>query len=56
MNKVMAIAAVAIVAAIGISAFTLMSSESGEVTTNVQQPVADKPVPISATNSSLFPC
>ena len=44
MNEVLAIAAVAIVAAIGISAFALMSSEYGEVTTNVQQPVADKPV------------
>ena len=43
MNKVIAIAAVAIVAAIGISAFALMSSESGEVTINVQQPVTDKP-------------
>ena len=38
MNKAIVLVAVAIVAAAGISAFALMSSDSGEVTPIVQEP------------------
>lgn len=43
MNKAIVLVAVAIVVAAGISAFALMSSDSGEVTPIVQEPIADKP-------------
>ena len=43
MNKAIILVAVAIVAAAGISAFALMSSDSGEVTPIVQEPIAEKP-------------
>ncbi len=42
MNKAIVLVAVAIVAAAGISAFALMSSDSGEITT-IQEPIAEKP-------------
>ena len=59
MNKAIVLVAVAIVAAAGISAFALMSSDSGEVTTIVQEPIAEKPaiveeeVSILDTNNSF---
>ena len=58
MNKVIVLVAVAIVAAAGISAFALMSSDSGEVTT-IQEPINEKPaiveeeVSILDTNNSF---
>ena len=59
MNKAIVLVAVAIVAAAGISAFALMSSDSGEVTTIVQEPIAENPaiveeeVSILDTNNSF---
>ena len=58
MNKAIVLVAVAIVAAAGISAFALMSSDSGEVTT-IQEPINEKPaiveekVSILDTNNSF---
>ena len=53
MNKAIVLVAVAIVAAAGISAFALMSSDSGEVTTIVQEPIAEKPAIVEEEISIL---
>ena len=58
MNKAIVLVAVAIVAAAGISAFALMSPDSGEVTT-IQEPINEKPaiveeeVSVLETNNSF---
>ena len=53
MNKAIVLVAVAIVAAAGISAFALMSSDSGEVTPIVQEPIAEKPAVVEEEVSIL---
>ena len=53
MNKAIVLVAVAIVVAAGISAFALMSSDSGEVTPIVQEPIAEKPVIVEEEVSIL---
>ena len=59
MNKAIVLVAVAIVAAAGISAFALMSSDSGEVTPIVQEPIAEKPAiveeEVSILDTKSFP-
>ena len=52
MNKAIVLVAVAIVAAVGISAFALMSSDSGEITT-IQEPIAEKPAVVEEEVSIL---
>ena len=52
MNKAIVLVAVAIVAAVGISAFALMSSDSGEITT-IQEPISEKPAIVEEEVSVL---
>ena len=43
MNKSVVLIAIAVVAAVGISAFALMSGNTDEVTSIVQEPMIEKP-------------
>ena len=53
MNKAIVMIAIAVVAAIGISAFALMSGNTDEVTPVVQEPMIEKPA-VLEENISLF--
>jgi len=53
MNKVIVMVAIAVVAAVGISSFALMSNNAGEISPVVQEPMIEKPAVLEEKVSVL---